>query len=147
MKKFKFRFEKILGFRRHCEMEKQRELADVLHRRQKQLDHLGSIREDRAGQQTGQKNQMVGIIQPTRLNGYTRYYLVLNQMESTGRAVLQQITGEADKKREELLEASREKKIYEKLKERHWEKYNNEVNLLTQKEMDDIGQKLHWQKN
>ena len=49
--------------------------------------------------------------------------------------------------REELLEASREKKIYEKLKERHWEKYNIEVNLLMQKEMDDIGQKLHWHKN
>ncbi len=147
MKRFKFRFEKILGFRRHCEMEKQRELADVMHRRQKKENEIDGIKHDRAGRQEGQKSFLTGSLQPSRLNGYTRYYLVLNQMESAGRAVLQKISGEVEQKREELLEASREKKIYEKLKERHWEKYSTEVNLLTQKEMDEIGQKLHWQKS
>lgn len=146
MKKFKFRFEKILGFRRHCEMEKQRDLADVLHRHQKQQDAIEAICEDRSGRQTGQRELMTGVIQPSRLNGFTRYYLILNLMESSGRAVLQKISGEVDKERESLLEATREKKIYEKLKERHWEKYSAEVNLLTQKEMDDIGQKLYWLK-
>ena len=147
MKRFKFRFEKILGFRRYREKEKQRELADVMHRRMHKQGEIDDLCRDRDQTQSGQRNMLVGKIRLHQLNDFTRYYLVLRQLELNGRQVLLGLDGEVSKKREELLEASREKKIYEKLKERYLEKHTAENNILMQKEMDEIGQKLHFQKS
>lgn len=147
MKKFKFKFEKILSYRRHQEKEKQRALAEILNAKKKQEDEIGDIRTQRGDWQDREKKDLVGKIHPHRLGGYSRYFLKLKKMEMTGFETLKLIDKDADNKRESLIDAARNRKIYEKLKERHQEKYNRNVDLLGQKENDEIGLKLFFRKS
>ena len=140
MKRFKFRFEKILTFRRHQEKQKQRELASAQNMEQKQKDKLTAIADDFDACQDDEKKYLLGKINPNRLTEYSRYFLLLKRMELSGREILQQISREVGKKRDELIGATRRKKIYEKLKERHQGKHILELNRLIQKENDEIGQ-------
>jgi len=146
MKRFAFRFEKILDYRRHIEKQKQRDLALAQELEQKQRDTIGSIVADRARQQADERGHLVGPVDARRLTGYSRYYLLLRQMERHSREVLRQIAAEVERRRLELIEAARKRKTYEKLKERHQDQHQSEYNLLLQKENDEIGQKLHWQR-
>ncbi len=139
MKKFKFRFEKLLSYRRYLEKQKQRELAAIQNMEMQQRRKLKHIAADRSTHQKQERQHLRGKIYPDRLRGFTRYYLLLNKMEISGQEVLRQIEKEVDKKRGELIEASKQKKIYEKLKERHRSRYDRQLNLLLQKENDEVG--------
>ncbi len=146
MKRFQFRFEKVLSYRRHQEQQKQRDLAAMEHLRQRQEQTIAATMEERARQQREQNRYMTGEVDVRRLSRYTRYYLMLKQKELTDRELLARIMKEADRRRAELIEAAKQRKIYEKLEERHRERYQVEHNLLLQKETDDLGQKIHWRK-
>ncbi len=143
MKKFNFRFEKVLSYRRHQEKDKQRALAQVRNMEEKQKDEISGILRDRQSHFTGEKECLVGPIDTRKLTAYSRYYLKLNSMELSGREVLKKIQGEVEEKRLELVDATKQRKIYEKLKERHQEKYLAEYNLMMQKENDEIGMKTY----
>ncbi len=59
---------------------------------------------------------------------------------------IEKLEPEAQRIREKLIIASRDKKIVEKLKERKFEEYNYEVNKEIAKENDDMNQKLYHKK-
>lgn len=145
MKKFRFKFEKILSFRRHQEKEKQRALAEVLQAKKKQEDEIDELLDQRTKWQRQEKNKLIGKILPHQLGGYSRYFLKLKKMEMAGYESIKLIEEEAGKRQELLIEAARNRKIYDKLKERHQEKYSQEVDLLLQKENDETGLKLFFQ--
>jgi flagellar export protein FliJ len=81
-----------------------------------------------------------------RLSRYTRYFLMLKQRELADRELLGRILREVEKRRGDLIEAAKQRKIYEKLEERHRQRYEAEYNSLVQKETDDLGQKMYWRK-
>jgi flagellar FliJ protein len=146
MPRFKFRFEKILSYRGHQEKQKQRELAAVRKMEQEQSDKITGILTDRSAAQQNELDILTGSIRPTQLTLYSRYFLKLRQMEVTGREMLRQIGFEAEKRRQALVEATRQKKIYEKLRERHLERFTHEYNLTLQKENDEMGQQTFLRK-
>lgn len=146
MRRFKFRFDKVLSFRRHQETDKMRVLAMAQGKLQRQKQNIDSIKSDRSNQQRQAKDHLVGDITPACLTRYTRYYLLLKQLELTGQNQLLKISREVIEKREELIRATRQKRIYEKLKDRHRAKYDKEYNLYLQKENDELGQKLFFRK-
>jgi flagellar FliJ protein len=142
MRRFKYRFEKILTFRQHQEKQRQRELATVQQLEQTQRLKIADILGRQAETRRDKARHLVGAIVAARLSGFYRYHLLLKQKELADREVLQQISKEVEKRRQALIEASRKKKIYEKLKERHQNRFERETNLLMQKENDEIGQKI-----
>ncbi len=141
MRAFKYRFEKILTYRRHQEKQRQRDLAAARELERAQRDKIVGLRHCQEETQTQRRNFLVGHIETARLSGYYRYFLKLQQLEAASREMLRHVIKEVNKRREALVEASREKKIYEKLKERHREKFQREYTLYMQKETDEIGQK------
>lgn len=144
MKRFRFRFEKILDYRRHIEKQKQRELAMVQTLEKEQRQKIDDIVGKRNRFQLEEREYLTGNVQPSKLVGYSRYFLLLKHMEFTGRELLGEILKEVEKRRRELVEATKRKRIYEKLEDRHKNKYALEYNRLMQKETDDIGQKIYW---
>lgn len=143
MRRFKFRFEKILRYKRHLETQRQRELAEVRHREYVQRETLAAIGRNRSVVQEQEREHLTGRLNPARLTGYSRYYLRLKQMEMAGREVLRQIGREAENRRQALVAAAKQKKIYETLRQRYWDRYLREYNLSVQKENDEIGQKVY----
>lgn len=89
---------------------------------------------------------LTGKVDPRRLSGYTRYFLLLKQREQADRETLGRLLREVERRRGDLIEAARQRKTYEKLEERHRQRFEAENNLLLQKETDDLGQKMHWRK-
>ena len=144
MKRFKFRFDKILDYRRHLEKQRQRELAVTQTLEKEQRQNLDDIVSKRDRFQSEERKYLVGNVQPGKLVGYSRYFLLLKHMELTGRELLGEILKEVEKRRSELVEATKRKRIYEKLEDRHKRRYALESNRLMQKETDDIGQKIYW---
>jgi len=144
MVRFKYRFEKILSYKRHLEKQKQRDLAIEVQKEQAQKQKIDDLRRDRGEQHDRERALLVGEIRPAVLTGFTRYNLLLKQMELAGHEALNKIGQEVTKRRTILLEAARQRKIYEKLKERHKEKYDKENELILQKENDENGQKIFF---
>lgn len=144
MKKFRYRFEKVRTYRRHQEKEKQRELASAQEREIAQQQKVHAILGERRQNQERERALLVGRLMPARLTGYSRYYIKLKQIELAGKEILMQMTREVEKRRLDLIAAARQRKMYDKLEERHKERYLKEYNLLLQKETDDIGQKIFW---
>ncbi|MEZ5359446.1 MAG: flagellar export protein FliJ [Candidatus Zixiibacteriota bacterium] len=143
MKKFNFRFEKILSYRRHQEKLRQRALAQVRNLEEKQKQEILGIQQDRERHLEEERQYLIGTINPQQLTAFSRYYLKLKGMEISGKDVLRKIQIEVSQKRQELIDATKQRKIYEKLKEKHKEKYVAEQNLLLQKENDEIGTKTY----
>ena len=142
MRRFKFRFEKILTYRGHQEKQRQRELASALNVQQSQQEKVSGLVRGQMVAQKEKEKHLVGKIETARLSGYYRYGLRLKHLEMAGRELLGHIAKDVEKKRQTLVEAARKKKTYEKLKERHLRQYTEDSNLALQKENDEIGQKM-----
>ncbi|MFH1700038.1 MAG: flagellar FliJ family protein [Candidatus Zixiibacteriota bacterium] len=144
LKKFNYRFEKVLSFKKHLEKQKQRELAEAIAFEQKQKQEILAVLDDRSNHQLQEKKFLTGKIDGNLLTRYSRYYMKLKQMEINGRELLANIKEEVGKRHEKLVGATKQRKIYEKLKERHLDRHTNELKLLLQKENDEIGQTMFF---
>ncbi len=138
IKKFRFRLEKVLQLKSHLEAEKQKELAlstqKVLH----QVHAINEIDRVRGECCDKERRHLTGNVDPIHLLTFSRYFLQLKKNELKGRMVLKGLKGEEEKRRLDLVAATRQRKIYEKLKERRHQAYQKESALIEQKEQDEM---------
>jgi flagellar protein FliJ len=142
MKKFKFRLEPLLQIKAHIEREKQKHLALAARKVVDQETYLHELNRDRQAAQNEQRGYLSGTLNPNLLLNYSRYFLKLKKNELTGSEILKAFRIEREKKRRDLIEATKEKKIYEKLKEHKKDNYQKEMETIIQKEQDDIASKM-----
>jgi len=148
MKKFNFRLEKILQLKNHIEKEKQKILSQATQKVVSQEKALGEIDHSRKQIQGEQRSHLRGHINMHLMSVFSRYYLKLKKNELVGREMLGAFRKEQEEKRQELVKATRAKKIYEKLKERKQEEFQSEYRLQLQKEQDEIASlMLQYEKN
>ena len=139
MKKFRFRLQKVMEFKEEVEKQRKQELGKARKRvldEEKVLDGLQARDHDCRLQIADKCN--AETIDPREIDNYYRYLKQLKvQMEMQGHRI-----DEAKKimedKRQDLLAATKERKILEKLKER---KYNDFMIDLARREqfvLDDL---------
>ncbi len=138
MKKFKFRLEPLLRVKAHLEKERQKEHAVALQRVHAQQEHLYRLDVTRVGVMERQRQTQSAPVSAAHMLLFSRYYLKLKRDMITGAELLRGLEGEAEKRRKLLVEASRERKMYDKLKERQQVKFNLSVELITNKQNDEI---------
>ena len=146
MKKFRYRLEGLLKVKEHIEKERQKEHAAALKRVRDQEGHLVGIDRHREATYQDQRARQMGSLNVAEMLIYSRYLVKLKKDTLANKEVLRALNGEAGKSRTALLKASREKKIYEKLKEKQHQKYLDEVRRLETKETDEIGIQAHRRK-
>lgn len=145
MRAFRFRLEKLLRYREHLEdlqrieaEEQRRKLDEAMGFRDRVYGEHDQVREDLAPE-VGR--QWKGIEQHERY----RYLLRLNQECGTAGKAVQTETEELTRKRQTLLERSRERKVLERLRERRFEHWRVGGEVEAQAEMDEVGQtRSHW---
>jgi len=142
MKKFRFRLERILQLKSHAEKEKQKNYGLAVSKVVDQQTALAGIDDSRRSLQDTQRQRLSGALDTSMMSVFSRYYLLLKKKEIGGRELLKAYEKEQEKKRIELVEATREKKTYEKLKERKFEAYNKETELSIQKEQDEMASQM-----
>ncbi len=144
MKKFKFKLQTLLDIREAAEKKIKNEMAVLLNKqnaiklRQKTFRERIIIERENFGKKM--QNKSIAYQEILMFERFT---------DSTTRAIeiaeqeIQAMEGDIQAVREKLIEASRQRKVVEKLKERKWKQYLYELNRETNKENDDMNQKIY----
>jgi len=143
MKKFKYRLETLLKVKTQVEKEKQRQHALTLQKVYDQKNLLTQIDHTRQENMNRQRDYLIGSLSLAEMLIYSRYFLKLKRDTVAGREILIGLEKEEDKKRQDLVQASKERKIYDKLKEKQREKYNAEIELTEKKELDEVATNIY----
>jgi len=138
IKKFEFRLEQVLRHRANMEELKERALAEVeaqLVREQGVLDGLTAL-------QTDVLNDLA-TLQQAAFDGvqrdlYQQYLTWLSAEQAREHRLLAELEALRDAKRAELVAASQDRRIAEKLKEREFGAYMQGVARADQQALDEV---------
>ncbi|MDP2362960.1 MAG: flagellar FliJ family protein [Ignavibacteria bacterium] len=135
MSKFKFRFESVRKVKEAFEIKAQKELAQIemfitKHQglREKLTDEINDLRNSRY-------KKKMNAAELQFLGGYDN---VLRQQIDLQSEVITQFEKKRQKKIEEVVLKSKEKKILEQLKGTHREKFYKDINVTELKNFDEI---------
>ena len=138
MKKFRFRLEPLLKLRKRHEDEKKRVvgafMADISRHQQRALEMAHDLRQQGQAMTQGLR----GNIKIDRIGHYQRYvsytrYAITKEIET-----VEQIQRRLQSARQELVEAARQRRILEKLKERRKERHETELQRRETRQQDEI---------
>lgn len=137
-KRFKFRLEPLLKLRQHREKERQKEHAASVHEASLQREQLQSLDHQRLSTLDQQRDRLVGAVSATQALVASRYLMKLKRQHLAGTSLLHALEREVEKKRLKLVEAARDRKTYELLKEKQQSRHRQEAEKRDQKELDEI---------
>jgi flagellar FliJ protein len=137
-KKFKFRLDPLLKLRENREKERQREHAEAAEKVLSQKQQLDQV--DRTKLQTldHQRHRLSGNISVAEALIYSRYLMKLRKDRVTGSELLRGLEREAERRRARLVEAARERKTFELLKEKQKVRHLTALEKADQKDLDEV---------
>jgi len=139
VKKFRFRLEALLKLREHTEREKQKELAGAVKQVVAQTRTLHEIADRNRDTIDGKRERLGGTVSVAEMQLYSRYQHRLKRDTIGATEFLRVLKKTEAEKRQDLLEATRRKKIYEKLKERRSRQHYREIEHESTQEADEVG--------
>ena len=137
---YKFTYQKILDIRNIQEELKSVETASKqreLQEEQEELEKLNELKSDHVngnGKKTGKS--------PHELLLNDTYMNQMNRKLDDQKQEVEKRESELKDKKTELLEATKSKKIMDKLKETDYQNFKTEEDRKVQKDLDDIGAKM-----
>jgi len=143
MKKFNFRLEKIKRYKDQLEQNKRMKLAA-------EQAHL-YIEKNKLTKAIETRNRyfsLYGVRKPGKVN-INQLIIAKRYVDKLTREVIEQtrqvalVENDVDKAKKELLEASKEKKKYEKLKSKHLAAYLEDANREENRELDEFAAATH----
>jgi len=137
-KKFKFRLDPLLKLRKHREKERQKEHAAAAAEAHKQKQLNGDIDRARVNTLDYQRSRLAGQLSVPEALICSRYIMKLKRQRLAGNELLHALQKETEKKRTKLVEAARDRKIFEKLKEKQQLRHRREIEKQEQKELDEV---------
>jgi len=141
---FKFRLEPLIKIRKDTLQERQSELAQAYDARNILEGYLKEIeRQLLEGTATAREMMQPGqAVNVDHLLGLRRQEMFLRANQDDLKQKAQIIDEEIERRRDAVIEANKELKIVEKLKEKRYEKYLAEEKRADTKEMDEIAGRL-----
>ena len=147
MKKFRFRLERVLSYREQLEKERQIALTRV---HQLVVDHERKLMEaysvvERAREELRQR-EADGEIDVEAVRAQRRYIATLKRRVSDVLKRLRKLEIELAQRRDDAVQARKECKVLEMLKQRRRGEHLDEVKRAEQAELDDIATKREVRK-
>jgi len=139
MKKFSFPFQFLLKYRERKEDRLRKELAQFKRRLEKEREYLAQLELDSMTnmRELGEKYQSQEIETALVLPYYSYLNNLFHQIKKQNK-IVSDISREMEKKRKQVIEASKEKKVIKKLKERKWAEFVHERERAEQNFIDEI---------
>ena len=137
-KKFKFRLEPLLKIREHREKERQKEHASATADVQRQRGQIDGIDRERLDTIEYQRLHSLGQLSIASALASSRFLVRLKRDRITGKEFLRALEKKAEQKRQLLVHAARERKIFESLKEKQSVRHVEEANKAEQKVLDEV---------
>lgn len=135
---FKFKFESILNLKTRLEDMKKAEFKNAMERLEAEKEKLRFLVKSREEQYDIIKEKQEKGLKPKELIDFNNYILVLkNRIKNQKQRVLD-ASNAVENLRQELIKVSKEKKMFEILKERKKEEYLKAYYKKEQETTDDI---------
>lgn len=144
MKQFKFRLESLLKLRQQAEDEKKRAVGALLaeiHEQQRQ-----ALEMDTQLQKEGdllKEQHLQGTIDLDWVGHYRSYVTHVQEAINQRIANVMKVQGKLSHARNELAQASKEKKILEKLKEKKQQRFQKQLQRQDVRATDEIAAQLY----
>lgn len=135
---FKYQFETILNLKTRMEEMKKSELKLALARLEKEKSKLENLKKDKEKEYEILKEKQKEKFTAEDLRLFNNYISALNNKINIQITVVAKEENKANKVREELVKVSKEKKMFEKLKEKKLEEYMHEYYAQEQQVTDNI---------
>jgi flagellar FliJ protein len=136
MKKFTFSLQPVLELRERTEDEKQQILAERLREMQAAQDELarlnGEFKRFSAALRDGHKS-----LSSDELRSHYAHLEYLDRCITVQHGVVSQRRSAVERARADVIEASKERKVIEKLKDKRFEEHRALEATVEQKELDD----------
>lgn len=143
MARFDFRFQHILNIRKHKENVLQEDLSQLKRSFQHEESVLWGMEDKTRECLLKLKELQTEIISIKEIIDYQNYLGSLNNDITAQKIRLESLSKEVDDVLSELVHASQERKMLEKLKERKWKEWESDVNKEEQEFMDEIASTGH----
>jgi flagellar FliJ protein len=144
MRRFRFQLQTLLELREVKEKEIQNELSRLINiqnrERIKQQDYRRRIVDESA--KFNQKMRE-GKYSYSEAVMFERFVDFANRVIVNAQAKIDSMEPEIQRVRERLIEATKERRVIERLKEKRWNEYLYELNREIQKEQDDLNQRMY----
>jgi flagellar protein FliJ len=137
-KKFKYRFAPMLKVKEHREKERQRELAEAIGRVVEQKARLKHLDTARSRTVERQRDRLVGTISVAEALVCSRYLVRLKRDRMAGGELLRGLERQTEHKRLALVEAARERKIYDMLRDKQQLRHRQQIEKDEQKALDEV---------
>jgi flagellar FliJ protein len=138
MKKFRFKFETVLNVKEKKEEALKRELMKLQALKIEQEQLLARIDEEKKSMAHAKGAEKVHGTNIQQLRYFEQYISVLRrQMDLTNKKI-EELEGKVTDKRHEVVEASKEKKTFERLKDKHYTGFKKMVIDNEQKQLDEM---------
>lgn len=137
LEKFTFKFEKILDYKKTIENHKKNEYGKI----QQKLTKEEIVLEDYykfKDKLKNKKDRSYNKINIANLQLYNNYLNDMNRLIAVQEGIIEQTKEELEQVKGELLEVSKEKKIFEKLKKNRYEEYLYDTKKEEEKLIDTI---------
>ncbi len=136
---FQFRFQSVLDYRktveekRHSEFSGQRELLE------ERIAGLESLRAERSRQMETLRAMDRIKVSPSDVSCLSAYILSLRERETQEEGIISKMRSDLEEKRKELVEAMRQRKVMEKLRERHFGEFQASEEKQENNQLDEFG--------
>jgi flagellar protein FliJ len=143
MAKFVFKLEGVLRQRKHVEQEKMRALATALKHQsdcELELQRLNQSLEETNDDL--RRNHLTGVLDMNFLAAHRRFTNAMFRKSASIQQKIAQAKQKVTEARTILAEAAKQRKVMEKLREKHHERWRAELAAKEFRELDEIGVQL-----
>jgi len=135
---FQFRYESVLEQRRRAERQRQRELAELKTREQSMKDELRQMQQTIDQSKRDMSEGLVGRVDLNAIGDVSRYS---GQVMVRGQQLVQDLASmdqQLTEARQRLMEATRQRKILERLREREYERWLWHQRRAERRQQDEL---------
>ena len=134
---FKFRYEALLSYKRHLKEKAEIELALAQRRLAQCRELLAAYHKTLERTNRAFAESMKKKISSGELKTYSDYILAIELKIENQKRETAESEGVVKEKRGVLLEKTKQYKVFEKLKERDYQKWIQQQNLMEQKDLNE----------
>jgi flagellar FliJ protein len=138
MKKFQFRLETVLRVKERKEEKLKHELMHLNAMKQEQEKKLAALKLKIIENNKMKNIEKMSMTDISGLLHHEQHFNLLRMQSEDTRLKILEIGKLIDKKREEVVAASKEKKTFEKLRERDFKIFEKTLLMNEQKQLDEV---------
>ena len=145
MPKFVFQLDGVLRQRKHLEQQRQRELAAVQSQMAQFQQELKALNEQAQGATADlRQNHLTGRLDMNFLAAHRRFMLATQRRALTLMQRMALVQRQVEEAQRNLADAAKQRKVIEKLREKHRERWVAALSKRELSEQDEIGMQLSY---